>query len=104
MKQAIILFSTLFVAKKVSEQISKLRSLKLQIILVVLLRGAIVLLSLFLEMKLMFWVSAIILAVEIIGINLILKEKRSKDKETEMADEVDGVVYTLKENEYKVID
>lgn len=104
MKQAVIIIITLFVAKKVSDKvIFKLRNVKLALVLELAFRGALVVLPFFLEMWWMFWINAAVLACEAYEVNSILKAMRRKKKE-EMADKADGVAYTLKEGEYKVID
>lgn len=52
----------------------------------------------------MIFINSLILFFEIIGIRVLLKQHEIKQKEAEEDDKRDGIVRTLTESEYKIID
>ena len=102
--QAIAIIVTLAIAKQITKWIDRIRCVGLKIALELLLRIAIVGLSIYLKMGLMIFINSLILFVEVIGGKLLLKELEKKQKQAEEEKQRDGVVYTLTESEYKIID
>lgn len=107
MKQVIIIFITLWVAQKISEQISRLRSTKLQITLEIFFRIILMGFSIYFKMWLLTAINSLIVLVEIVGIILLkeaLRALEEAEREKKRENERDGIVYVLSENEYREID
>ncbi len=104
MVQAIAIIVTLAIAKQITKWIDRIRCVGLKIALEFLLRISIVGLSIYFNMDWMIFINSLILFFEIIGIRVLLKQHEIKQKEAEEDDKRDGIVRTLTESEYKIID
>ncbi len=104
MPQAIVIIVTLAIAKQITKRIDRIRNIGLKISLEILLRSLIVGLSIYLNMGVMIFINVLILFFTAIGIKISLQQLKMKQKEAEAEDRRDGVVCTLTESEYKIID
>ena len=102
MVQAIAIIVTLAIAKQITKWIDRIRCVGLKIALEFLLRISIVGLSIYFNMDWMIFINSLILFFEIIRV--LLKQHEIKQKEAEEDDKRDGIVRTLTESEYKIID